>query len=271
MVSTDQQVFQKGLVEAFDAVFFNNTVGNCFTNADLRQNLLEFVTGGGGLMGVHGSSVAFTHWPGAVEDWPEFGYMIGGRGANHKASDEAVWIRLDDPANPLNAPFKGESFEYRDEFFRVHEPWSPKRLRVLWSMDTARTDPEAGKPLGNTHRADGDYGFAWIRNYGKGRTFYCTVAHNPYVFWDARMLEFYLRAAQFALGDLQAPTTPSAWLNAAMRAQEKLGWKLGIEAYTFHKFTFFETIDRTAKLACRHRRLSSRMCRRRSRRPSIRN
>jgi sugar phosphate isomerase/epimerase len=31
-------------------------------------------------------------------------------------------------------------------------------------------------------------------------------------------------------------------------AQEKLGWRLGIEAYTFHKFTFFETIDKTAAL-----------------------
>jgi sugar phosphate isomerase/epimerase len=33
-----------------------------------------------------------------------------------------------------------------------------------------------------------------------------------------------------------------------VRAQEKLGWRLGIEAYTFHKFTFFEAIDKTAQL-----------------------
>jgi sugar phosphate isomerase/epimerase len=62
------------------------------------------------------------------------------------------------------------------------------------------------------------------------------------------MLEFYLGAIQFALGDLPAPTTPSAKLTPAMRAQEKLGWRLGVEAYTFHRFTFFETIERTAQL-----------------------
>jgi sugar phosphate isomerase/epimerase len=62
------------------------------------------------------------------------------------------------------------------------------------------------------------------------------------------MLQFYLAAVQFALGDLPTPTIPSAKLTPAIRAQEKLGWKLGIEAYTFHKFTFFETIEKTAHL-----------------------
>jgi sugar phosphate isomerase/epimerase len=62
------------------------------------------------------------------------------------------------------------------------------------------------------------------------------------------MLRFYLDAAQFVLGDLPADTTPSAFLTPAVRAQEKLGWRLGIEAYTFHKYTFFEAIEKTAEL-----------------------
>jgi len=33
-------------------------------------------------------------------------------------------------------------------------------------------------------------------------------------------------------------------LTPALRAQEKLGWRLGIEAYTFHKYTLFEAIDK---------------------------
>jgi sugar phosphate isomerase/epimerase len=62
------------------------------------------------------------------------------------------------------------------------------------------------------------------------------------------MLRFYLAAAQFALGDLTAPTIPSSRLTPAITAQEKLGWRLGIEAYTFHKHTLFEAIDKTAQL-----------------------
>lgn len=247
-VSNDPAVFQRESLKQFDAVLFNNTVGNCFTNADLRQNLQEFVTGGGGLMGVHGTSVAFTRWPGAVEDWPEFGLMLGARGASHKDSDERVWLKLDDADHPLTRIFDRQGFEYRDEFFRYGDPYSRQRVRVLLSLDNAKTDLQAGQPRGNVFRADNDYAVAWIRNYGRGRVFYSTIAHNPYVFWDAKMLQFYLGAIQFALGDLPAPTTPSAKLTPAMRAQEKLGWRLGVEAYTFHKFTFFETIEKTAQL-----------------------
>ena len=247
VVSRDPQIFQRKSLEGFDAVFFNNTVGNLFEDATLRRNLIEFVYSGGGLMGVHGTTVAFTEWPGAKEDWPEFGIMLGARGANHRDSDEHVYVKLDDPDHPLNEPFGGRGFEYRDEFFRVHGPYSRDRVRVLFSIDTAKTT-FTGQPRGNVMRQDNDYALAWVRRYGRGRVFYCTIAHNPYVFWDPTMLRFYLAATQFALGDLAAPTLPSNMLTDAIEAQEKLGWRLGIEAYTFHKYTLFEAIDKTAEL-----------------------
>ena len=248
VVSRDPEVFRPESLRQFDGVFFNNTVGNLFTDPGLRQSLVEFVYGGGGMMGVHGTAVAFTQWPGAVEDWPEFGLMIGARGANHRASDEHVFIKLDDPAHPLNQAFGGQGFDYRDEFFRVHEPYSRKRVRVLLSIDTDKTDLQQGPGYGKLERADNDFALAWVRNYGRGRTFYCTIGHNPYVFRDPKLLPFYLAAAQFILGDLAAPTIPSASLTPAIRAQEKLGWRLGIEAYTFHKFSLFEAIEKTATL-----------------------
>lgn len=248
VVRRDPEVFRRESLRPFDAVLINNCVGNLFTEPELRQNLVEFVTGGGGLLGVHGTTVAFTQWPGAVEDWPEFGQMIGARGAAHRESTEHVFIKLDEPDHPLNAVFGGQGWDYRDEFFRVGEPYSRRRVRVLFSIDTARTDLQQGRGFGQLERADNDFALAWVRRYGRGRTFYCTIAHNPYVFWDRRMLAFYLGAIQFALGDLPAPTTASAWLTPALRAQERLGWRLGIEAYTFHRATFFETVDRAAKL-----------------------
>jgi len=247
VISKDPSVFKPENLRRFDAVFLNNTVGNLFEEAGLRQSLLEFVYGGGGLLGVHGTSVAFTRWPGAHEDWPEFGIMLGARGANHRDSDEHIFIKLDDPNHPLNQPFGGKGFEYRDEFFRVHWPYSRHRVRVLFSIDTEKTDFQ-GQARGNCFREDNDYALAWVRQYGRGRVFYCTIAHNPYVFWDPKMLQFYLAATQFALGDLPAPTLPSNRLTPAVRAQEKLGYRLGMTAYTFHKYTMFEAIDKTAEL-----------------------
>ena len=199
-------------------------------------------------MGVHGTSVAFTRWTeGGKEDWPEFAIMLGMRGAYHRANTELVTIKLDDPDHPLCRPFGGKGFEFRDEFFRPQGTYSRKRDRVLLAIDTEKTDLSA-QPHDRAYREDNDYALAWVRSYGRGRIFYCAFAHNPYVFWDPKMLEFYLGAAQFALGDLPAPTIPSGLLTPALRAQEKLGWRLGIEAYTFQKYTFFEAIEKTAAL-----------------------
>lgn len=250
VISREASVFKAESLKQFDAVFLNNAVGNLFTDPELRQALVEFVYGGGGLLGVHGTSVAFTQWPGAIEDWPEFGVMLGARGANHRDSDEHVFIKLDEPGHPLNQVFGGRGFDYRDEFFRVHEPYSRNRVRVLLSIDTVRTGPPQGQARGNCVRADNDYALAWVRGYGKGRVFYCTIAHNPWVFWDPKMLEFYLGAIQFALGDLPAPTTPSGKLTPAVRAQEKLGWRLGLEPQSARKDTLFEAIDQAAELGC---------------------
>ncbi len=247
-VSDDPAVFERDSLKQFDAVFFNNTVGNCFTNTQWRQNLLEHITSGAGLLGVHGTTVAFTQWPGAAEDWPEFGFLIGARGANHKDSTEHLWIKLDDRSHPINAVFGGEGFEYRDEFFRPQGTYSRKRVRVLLSIDTSRSDPNAGQPRGNCFREDNDYALAWVRNYGRGRVFYSTIAHNPYVFWDAKMLQFYLAAAQFALGDLPAPTTPSARLSPALRAEERLGWRFELGPSAFTNCSLFEAIEQAAAL-----------------------
>lgn len=203
VITDDTLVFLKENLEKFDAVFFNNTVGNLFRDEALRQNLIDFVRSGGGLLGVHGTTAAFTYWPGAHEDWPEFGVMLGARGAYHRESDEHVFIRNEDPDHPVNRAFRGEDFDYKDEFFRYVDPYSRDKVHVLLSIDTEKTDMNQGRAFGKVLREDNDYPVAWVRKYGEGRVFYCTIAHNPYVFHDPLMLEFYLDAIQYALGDLK--------------------------------------------------------------------
>ncbi len=248
VLSNDPAMFSAESLKTFDAVFFNNTVGNQFTDPVLRKNLLEFVLGGGGLMGVHGTTVGFTRWnEGAADDWPEFGWMIGARGANHTTQDEKIAVRVEEPGNPITATF-GQGFEHADEYFRYGEPYSRNRVRVLLSIDNEKSAKLQGVDKLPKMRDDEDYAVAWVRSYGRGRVFYCSLAHNPSTFWDPVMLRFYLAATQFVLGDLPVPTVPSAKLTPAIRAQEKLGWRLGVEAYTFHKYTLFEAIDKASQL-----------------------
>jgi len=246
VISRDPAVFAKENLATFDAVCLNNTVGNLFENPQYRQNLIEFVYGGGGLMGIHGTTVAFYRWAdkGKPVDWPEFGRMLGARGAGHRDQQEHAFMKIDSPGHPLVATFPSDGFDLRDEFYRVGGFYSRERLRVLFSIDTEKTDLSA-KPH---ERKDKDYAVAWVRNYGRGRVFYTSVGHNPYQAWDPNVLKLYLAGAQFALGDLPASTVPSARLTPAIEAQEKLGMPLGVTAYTFHKYSLFETIEKTEQL-----------------------
>ena len=248
-ISRDPSVFGRENLARFDAICLNNTVGNLFSDPKLRQNLLEFVLGGGGLLGIHGSSMAFTDFSkGGEETWPEFARMIGGRGAAHLAEDERVTIKLDDSAHPLNRPFGGKGFEHTSEFFRVHGPYCRDRVRVLFSIDNSKTQlPPKGTHPG-LERDDDDYALAWTRNYGRGRVVYCTIGHSPADFANPKILEFYLGAIQFVMGDLPGSTAAGNKLTPAVAAQEKLGWRLGVTMWGLHTFTFFEGLEKTRQL-----------------------
>jgi type 1 glutamine amidotransferase/sugar phosphate isomerase/epimerase len=252
VVSRDPRMFEAERLRSFDAVFLNNTVGNLFADEVLRENFRAFLYGGGGLLGYHGSSVAFQAWPGARETWPEFARILGARGCTHREPDEHVIMKNDDPGHPLNAVFDGRGFELRDEFFRYGDPYSRDRLRVLLSFDTERMNMNQGRGFGNLSRPDNDYAVSWVNRYGRGRIFYCSFGHNPYVFWNPTVLRYWLGAIQYALGDLPAGTTPSSKLTPARRARERLGWRLAVAAASLGAESFFEAIDRVAALGRRH-------------------
>ncbi len=202
VVSRDPQVYRPECPSQFHAVFLNNTVGNLFRHRELRASFIDLVRGGGGLLGIHGATEALSCWPGAREDWPKFSCMLGARGASHRDSNELVFIKLDDRTHPLNACFPKAGLEYRDELSCVHEQYSREPLRVLSTIGSEKTDTNQGRPGSNCHRPDNGYALAWVRQYGQGRVFYCTIGHKPYVFLscDPMMLKFYLGAIQFACG-----------------------------------------------------------------------
>lgn len=199
--SNDRAMLQPDNLRQFDAVFLNNTIGPIFDTPELRDSFRAFIYNGGGLVANHAVTVT-------SEDWPEFGEILGARGAFHRDADEKVMVKLDDPNSPVNAAFGGRSFELRDEIFRFAAPYSRQKVHVLLSVDVDNTDMNQGTPRGNCFRDDNDYAISWIHRYGEGRVFYCSLGHNPYVFWDPMVLKHFLAGIQFALGDLEADTTP---------------------------------------------------------------
>ena len=125
--------------------------------------------------------------------------MIGGVYGGHFT--DTVWVKPEEPAYPLCAPLNGQSFQVHDEIYIFKEPYSRQKQRILLAIDLDKTkDPGT--------RDDKDYAVSWVRRYGKGRVFYCSLGHTASVYCTPQVLQHYLAGIQFAIGDLEADATP---------------------------------------------------------------
>jgi type 1 glutamine amidotransferase/sugar phosphate isomerase/epimerase len=195
-------------IKEYDAVFLNNTVGQIFPDPAVRHGLMRYIREGGGLAAYHGAAHASI-------DWTEFGDMLGARAGSHRDFREKATIKIEDPSSPLTTVFEGKEFEWQDEFFRFATPPCDRaNLHVLLGFDTQKTDMRQKPDCDICDRADNDIAVSWIRTYGKGRIFYSTIGHLPALSATPSMARFFLAGVQFALGDLDADTTPSGERNS---------------------------------------------------------
>jgi type 1 glutamine amidotransferase len=201
----DPSYFEPAKLKQFDAVLFLNTTGECLKASKkdkgdeeaLKKSLVEYVKNGGGIAGFHSATDTY-------KKWKDYNDMMGGAFAGHPwGGGSRVWVKIDDPNHALTPNFKGASFEIQDEIYQFREDTGLRtNQRILLSLDGSKMDLKRGK------RKNGDYPVAWVRSYGKGRCFYSSLGHNAHIYWDARILPFYLAGLQYALGDLDVETTP---------------------------------------------------------------
>lgn len=181
-----------------------------FEDPELQQSLLDFVSGGKGIVGIHDALATFVQWP-QYDQWPEFGRMMGGTENGGHPWDGEMAIKVDDPASPLTAMFTGEeALTVRDQAFQLQEASLRDRLHVLLSIDVDRMPAPRGRGLFPTRAEDKDFPMSWIRRYGEGRVFFSAFGHYDEAFWSPRLLAHYLAGIQYALGDLAADDRPSA-------------------------------------------------------------
>ncbi|MET0214848.1 MAG: ThuA domain-containing protein [Vicinamibacterales bacterium] len=201
--SNDLNLLKYPQIKQFDAVYLNNVCGMVHNDPEVRDGLLRFVREGGGIGGHH--AVTF-----ANNNWPEFAEMMGGwAGAHHI---EAQMIKVDDASSPLTKSFGAVSFEHTDEFyiFPPYSPYSRDKQHVLLSINVEKSDRATeGRVCALCTRPDQDYGLAWIKAYGKGRTYFTPLGHTTSFYTDRRWTEHLLAAIQYILGDLDADATPS--------------------------------------------------------------
>ena len=167
-----------------DAVFFLGHRDVPIDDAQ-KKDLLSFVRDDGkGFVGAH---VALT----ALEGWPEFGELLGGRYDGHPWGQAAGTIINECADFPATKHFPA-TFAFNDEFYQAKD-FSRTGARVLLRLDV-------GKMPANPESHTQDMPLAWAKNYGKGRVFYSSLGHDPSV-WDNRDVALmYFEAIKWALG-----------------------------------------------------------------------
>lgn len=199
VVSDDMSMFRPENLRQFDAVCLNNTTRLNFEEP-LRKSLMSFIKGGKGIVGIHAATDNFY-------DWPEAAEMMGGKFTGHPwGSGNTVAIKIDQPDHPLMAAFKGKDFKIKDEIYRTDPPlYSREKQLVLMSLDMS---DEKTRNVGGLKPTDEDTGIGWIKAWGKGRVFYCSLGHNNEVTWNPPVLQHVLDGIQFAFGDFEVDTKP---------------------------------------------------------------
>ena len=199
----DYSIFTPEKLAQFDVVCLNNTTHLKFNPKETPERcnaLMDFIKGGKGIVGIHAATDNFYDWPEGME-------MMGGKFTGHPWGGGGTWaIKIDEPDHPLMAAFKGKGFKINDEIYRTDPPlYSRSKQRVLMSLDMS--DPTT-KNARDVKPSDEDTGITWIKTWGNGRMFYCSLGHNDHIFWNPAILQHYLDGIQFALGDYKVDTTP---------------------------------------------------------------
>jgi type 1 glutamine amidotransferase len=202
--SNDPDLLKFPNIKQFDAVFLNNVCGMVHNDPEVREGILRYVREGGGIGGNH----AVTY---ANLNWPEFADLMGGWAGMHHVEEQV--LKIDDPNSALMKPFGAAPFTHSDEFyiFPPSSPYSREKQHVLMSIDVERSDrASAGRFCELCTRPDQDYGVAWVKAYGKGRTYFTPLGHTTIMYTDKRWTGHLLAAIQYLLGDITTDETPSA-------------------------------------------------------------
>lgn len=211
----EYEVFNKKNLKQYHAILFNSTSALKFADESQRKAILDFVRGGGGLIGIHGASDNFYEWEAGAE-------MMGGQFNGHPWTAGGTWaFKVDDPTHPLNQAFGGRGFWHQDEIYQ-YLPSSfvgPENLRILVSLDMSKETVREPMNMEKFERFNSKYPagnrevpVSWVRDIGKGRLFYTNFGHREDSYKNPVIMQHIFDGILFAIGYKKVDTTPTAEL-----------------------------------------------------------
>jgi type 1 glutamine amidotransferase len=215
VISDDLAMFEKDKIGQFDAICFLSTTQNAFAPFEeemkkmseeektaakarelvLKENLMAYIKGGGGFVGIHAATDTFY-------EWKEYGEMMNGYFDGHPwmaGTQVNLYVEPGQEKHPLTAMFGGERLEFNEEIYQFKAPYDSSKVQML-----LRLDPEKSAEVKGINRKDNDFGVSWARSWEKGRVFYSSLGHNHEMYWHPKVVRHYLAGIQWAIGDLKA-------------------------------------------------------------------
>ena len=212
VISDDLAMFEKDKIGQFDAICFLSTTQNAFApfkeelqkmseeekaaakarELVLKENLMAYIKGGGGFVGIHAATDTFY-------EWKEYGEMMNGFFDGHPwmaGTQVNLYVEPGQEKHPLAAMFGGERLEFKEEIYQFKAPYDASKVHML-----LRLDPVKSAEVKGINRKDNDFGVSWARNWEKGRVFYSSLGHNHEMYWHPKVVRHYLAGIQWAIGD----------------------------------------------------------------------
>lgn len=185
----------------YDIVMFYTTGTLPIAEADLEWFLNVWLKQKGhGFIGFHSATDTY-------HDYQPFWDMIGGTFNGHPwNAGNTVTITVHEPEHPTMEPF-GKEFQIRDEIYQ-YKNWQPEKVRVLMSLNMARTEPS--KPY--------HVPVAWVKSWGEGRVYVNNLGHNETSWTDARYLKSIENGIRWIRGEVAGESTPNPELSAGQEA-----------------------------------------------------
>jgi type 1 glutamine amidotransferase len=147
-----------------DVLMFALTTGELPLDAAQRTAIVDFVSNGGGFIGVHSATDT-------LYDWPDYGRIVGAYFKEHPWTQPAA-VNVEDAGHAISAGVASR-FTINEEFYTFRQNPRPA-VHVLMALDASSVG------------AQGDFPLAWTQAIGRGRSYYNALGHFSETWTDPR-------------------------------------------------------------------------------------
>lgn len=179
-------------LQNYDIVAFYTTGDLPIADDELNYFLGDWIRQKGhGFLGFHSATDTYKkHEP--------YWDFIGGTFDGHPwGQNTQISVAIHDTDHPAMKPF-GSEFEYREEIYQYRN-WQPEKVRVLMSLDMAKTKTK--RPY--------HVPIAWCKQVGDGRMFYNNMGHREDTWQDERFLHSIIGAVRWIVGKEEGSADPN--------------------------------------------------------------